>query len=88
MAEPIEPPWVLVRKGRPPMRFDSRERAQRAYNSLRFNAGADSDAALYGPNGESWYCGRFRWSEWVRDDERRRRADAEVGESVAGKGER
>lgn len=80
-AEAAPLPWVLVRKGEPVLRFPSRDMAMRHWKQLRF-AGmrnmAQADAALFGPNGEAWYCGRSRHAEWRRDDDRRKSDPAEA----------
>ena len=76
-------PWVLLRKGKPVIRFAERELGQRFFDRQRYNAGAQPDAALVGPEAEAWYCAGTRWGQWVRDDERRRRAVAEEDEGVA-----
>lgn len=72
----IDLPWVLLRKGSPPLRFATRELGQRFYDQLRFNrfgGRSGQDAALFGPNGEEWYCARWATSRWARDDARRKR---------------
>jgi hypothetical protein len=66
-------PWVLVRKGKPPVRKPTFAEAKRFYDQLRFNSFVAEDAAVFGPGGEAWYCRRFRDSTWVRDDDRRKR---------------
>lgn len=73
MPDRVPLPWVLLRHGAPVVRFDSRERAQRFWDGLRRNRLQESDAALFGPDGEAWYCPRWRTAEWVRDDDRRKR---------------
>jgi hypothetical protein len=81
MADRPELPWVLIRKRRPPVFFAALPLAQRFYDKLRHNAGAQEDAAIFGPNREAWYCARFRHAQWIRDDDRRKReADAEPAE--------
>lgn len=80
---PIPLPWVLVRKHSPPVKFDSRERAMRFFDQLRFNSGAKAEAALFGPQGEAWYCPPFRSAQWVRDDDRRKRDGVKEAEGAA-----
>jgi hypothetical protein len=71
-----ELPWVLLRKGRPAVRFAALPLAQRFYDQLRHNAGVQEDAAIFGPNREAWYCARVRTAYWIRDDDRRKRESA------------
>jgi hypothetical protein len=81
---PVDLPWVLIRKGSPPLRFRTRQLGQRFYDMLRFNrfgGGAGEDAALFGPRGEAWYCRAWRAASWQRDDERRRRDGEPPGEA-------
>ena len=66
-------PWVLLRRGSPPIRFISLDLARRFYDQQRFNRPVDADAAVFGPNGEAWYCRRWRSAQWERDDDRRKR---------------
>lgn len=78
MAAPDRPdlPWVMLRRGKPPLRFLTLELAKRFYDQLRFNRPVGEDAAVFGPGGEAWYCPRWRAASWVRDDARRRREAA------------
>lgn len=76
-------PWVLIRKGKPPLYFEALPLAQRFYDQLRFNGGGREDAAVFGPGGEAWYCRRFRTARWVRDDDRRPREAAAEAEDAA-----
>jgi hypothetical protein len=69
-------PWVLVRRKKPVLRFPTLIAAQKFYDQLRFNAFLYEDAAVFGPNGEAWYCQRYRDATWVRDDARRKREAA------------
>lgn len=66
-------PWILLRKGKPRVPFATRELGIRFFDHLRRNGSHQPDAALVGPNGEAWYCRGNRWSEWFRDDARRKR---------------
>ena len=67
-------PWVLLRRGKPRLRFAERMEAMRFYDQLRRNATQPS-AALFGPSGEAWYCAPERHAQWQRDDGRRRREE-------------
>ena len=78
MTASPDKPWVLLRKRHPQIRFATGEAGRKFYDQLRFNAGAGADEALFGPGGEAWYCGRFRWATWIRDDARRMRAPQDV----------
>lgn len=80
-----ENPWVLVRAGRPVVRFPSLDGAKQFFNQLRFNALLRvTDAAVFGPDGEAWYCQGSREGSWTRDDGRRKRAaTSDGGESGA-----
>lgn len=66
MTVPPEKPWVLVRKGKPPVRFITLAEAKRFYDASRFNLGsAEADATVFGPNHQRWTCGRYRHSQWL-----------------------
>lgn len=46
------------------------------HDSPRFHGKPQPDATIFGPGGEAWYCGGKSWSQWVRDDDRRKREAA------------
>lgn len=85
---PSENLWVLIRAGKPVVRFPSLQGAQQFFNQLRFNTlSRITAAAVFGPGGEAWYCAGSREGQWIRDDDRRERerqaAEADSGDAAA-----
>lgn len=79
-GRPSENPWVLIRSGKPVVRFPSLQGAQQFFNQLRFNSPSRiTGAAVFGPGGEAWYCQGERFASWGRDDGRRKREAASEG---------
>lgn len=71
-------PWVLVRKGKPNLRFASEDEAKRFFDQLCLNRAAKSDGILYGPGKICWKRPKWPPSVWVRDYADRRKERAEV----------